>query len=360
MNIQKLILYLLVLFCGANGSIAKKNAAIAKTKIIEEQREVENNIRGGGGANNNNDSRKNNNKYPSMNIGVDVDGRSVLMPLIGAGTWQYNDTIAYQSVCKALSEGYKMIDTAFGYGNEKGIGRAIKDCFIGPREDLFILTKIPGGLSKEQVHAASVQNLMLLDVDYVDHLMTHYPSDWDQKFASKERRQEEWIELEEIYYSGKARSIGISHYCSKHIDDILSVASVRPSLNQVEYHIGSGDVDHIIDKCTKENITFMSFSPLCGPCQYTNKTEESLIYGDLVAEIGSHYNKTGSQVSLRYIVQQSLSGEKNIGGVIPKSNEINHIRSNADIFDFEINKQDMKRLKRATTPSGETGDCEVI
>lgn len=297
-------------------------------------------------------------KCPSINIGLDAYGSAVDLPLVGAGTWQYDNDVAYDSVCKALAEGYRLIDTAFGYGNEAGIGQAIKDCYSGPREDLFILTKIPGGLNKEQVHAAHVQNLLLLGVDYVDHLMTHYPSDWDAHVASKESRQEEWLALEKIYHSGGARSIGISHYCPKHIDNVLDVASVVPSLNQVEYHVGSGDVDEVIEKCEGEGITFMSYSPLCGPCTYKDKSKESLIHGDLVTEIGSHYGKSGSQVALRYIVQQALTGRK-IGGVIPKSNDINHIKSNMDIFDFEINEEDMKRLKDASAPSGTLGDCDV-
>ena len=75
---------------------------------------------------------------------MDVHGDPVMMPLIGAGTWQYNDTIAYQSVCKAFQAGYTFVDTAFGYGNQKGVGKAIRDCWQGERSDLFVMTKIPG------------------------------------------------------------------------------------------------------------------------------------------------------------------------------------------------------------------------
>ena len=308
--------------------------------------------------NDNNDNRmdnRNGNGIPSIVIGEDVQGIDVVMPLVGAGTWQYNDTIAYQSVCKALEAGYTFIDTAFGYGNEKGVGMAIRDCWQGKREDLFVMTKIPGGLSREEVHAYHVDNLMQLGLDYVDHLMTHFPADWEQKHASPELRREEWLALEKIYYSGGARSIGVSHYCPRHIDDILEVASVVPSINQVEYHVGSQDVDGVIEKCQQEGITFMSFSPLCGPCEY--EPQDSLVSGTLVSEIGMKYNKTGSQVSLRYIVQQALEGK--MGAVIPKSNNIQHIKSNMDLFDFVLSDEDMQLLSAATKPPPEAGDCDV-
>ena len=294
---------------------------------------------------------------PSVVIGKDVQGDTVDMPLIGAGTWQYNDTLAYQSVCQAFEAGYTFVDTAFGYGNQKGVGLAIRDCWEGQRSDLFVMTKIPGGLNASQVYAAHRQNLMQLGLDYVDHLMTHFPADWDATKASPENRQEEWLALEKIYYSGQARSIGISHYCTRHIDDVLEVATVIPAINQVEYHVGSEDVDDVIEKCRNERITFMSFSPLCGPCEYI--PEDSLINGNLVTVIGAKYGKSGSQVSLRFIVQQALNPGNYIGGVIPKSNNMHHIQSNMDIFDFELSDQDMERLQAATKPSPESGDCNV-
>ncbi len=289
---------------------------------------------------------------PSIAIGNDVHGQSVILPLLGAGTWQYNSTIAYQSVCHAFDAGYTFVDTAFGYGNQKGVGRAIQDCWTSSRQDLFVMTKIPGGLNASQVHAAHKQNLMELELDYVDHLMTHFPSDWNVVVASKEARQEEWLALEEIYYKGEARSIGISHYCSQHIYDILEVATVLPTINQVEYHVGSQDVDSVQETCRQFGITFMSFSPLCGPCQLESP-DDSLINGALVQEIASHYEGvTPSQIALRFIVQQGIP-------IIPKSNSPAHVTSNRDIFRFELSAQDMATLAAATKPAAEDGDCQV-
>jgi diketogulonate reductase-like aldo/keto reductase len=290
-------------------------------------------------------------EIPSISIGKDIHGKSVDLPLLGAGTWQYNDTMAYQSACKAFQAGYTFVDTAFGYGNQKGVGRAIRDCWQGRREELFVMTKIPGGLTtRGQITAAHYQNLFELGLDYVDHLMAHFPADWDETVASPEHRQEEWLGLEEIYNKGEARSIGISHYCERHILDILKVATIVPSINQVEYHVGSQDIDDVMEACQRFGITFMSFSPLCGPCDY--EPDDSLIHGTLVTEIASHYNVTGSQVALRYIVQQGIPA-------IPKSDSADHIASNRDIFGFALSPEDMEKLAAATKPPAERGDCDV-
>ena len=131
----------------------------------------------------------------------------------------------------------------------------------------------------------------------------------------------------------------------------------------MEYHIGSGDIDHVIDTCRNNNITFMSFSPLCGPCQYN--PEDSLIDGTVVTRIATKYNVTGAQVSLRFIIQQALFETNNttsssvFGPVIPKSNNIDHIRTNMDLFSFTLSDDDMQLLKDTTRPPAEAGDCDV-
>lgn len=296
---------------------------------------------------------------PFITIGTDVHGLPVNMPLLGAGTWQYNDTIAYQSVCRSFEAGYTMVDTAFAYHNQKGVGEALHDCWKGHRAELFVLTKIPGGLSYQETLAHHAQNLFALNVRYVDHLMIHFPADWQATKASRAIRQEQWRAMQEIWYSGKARSIGVSHYCTAHLQDILDVADIKPSLNQVEYHVGSGDIDAVRDFGRQHGVTFMSFSPLCGPCQY--EPTDSLVTGNLVTSIGKTYNKTGAQVSLRFIVQQALEEQSNatMAGVIPKSNNPDHIAQNMGIFGWELRPEDMDKLYAATQPAAEAGDCDV-
>ena len=104
---------------------------------------------------------------------------TMFMRLVGAGSWQFNDIVVYSSLCKAFEVGYTCLDTANGYGNQKGVGKAIKDCWKGTRVELFVMTKILGGLKKSETLAAHAENMEQLGLDYVDHLMTHYPADWD-------------------------------------------------------------------------------------------------------------------------------------------------------------------------------------
>ena len=210
---------------------------------------IEKNEREGNDRNEDIISIKDATSVPTIAIALDVHGKSVNLPLIGAGTWQYNDTIAYESACKAFQAGYTFIDTAWGYKNQKGVGKALQDCWFAKgksREDLFLMTKIPGGLNVSEVWRAHKQNLEDLQLDYVDHLMTHFPADWKETVASPEARQEEWLALEFIYRTGQARSIGVSHYCPQHLDDVMKVATIMPSINQVEYHVGSQDIDHVM------------------------------------------------------------------------------------------------------------------
>jgi diketogulonate reductase-like aldo/keto reductase len=299
---------------------------------------------------------------PTVVLGVDWQKQDVKLPVVGAGTWEYNSTEAYSSLCSAFKLGYQMVDTANMYGNQVGVGKAIKDCWTRPRSELFVMTKVPGGLGAAGVAAAHKQNLAELQLDYVDHLMTHFPSAFPLANgtipnASKASRQEEWRALEAIYATGEARSIGVSHYCSQHIEDVMEIATVKPSVDQIEYHVGSGDVDAVMPTLDKYGIHFMSFSPLCGPCN--NTKQNNLINGDLVSEIAAQYpGVTGAQVSLRFIVQQALT-KPNFAGVIPKSDDVYHLAGNIDLFEFELSDADMARLHAATEPKPTPGDCQI-
>lgn len=287
----------------------------------------------------------------------------VNMPLVGLGTWQYSDDVAYDAVCKAFAAGYTYVDTANGYGNQVGVGKALQDCWFGKnrtRDDLFVMTKVPGGLNASEVAAHHATNLQQLQLEYVDHLMTHFPCDWAEtpERCNPARRKEGWTALEGQMKKGLAKSIGVSHYCKRHIDDVLSVATILPSINQVEWHVGSGDLDEVIEYTRSKGIFFQSFSPLCGPCDDKDPTH-SLVNGDLVSSIAAHYpGVSGAQVSLKYLVQKAQS-EKGFAGVIPKSSNSAHLASNIDLFGFTLSKDDMAALEAAVVPVGEAGDCDA-
>lgn len=299
--------------------------------------------------------------FPTLTIGLDVKGAAVAMPMGGVGTWMYNDTVAEQTVADALGMGARLIDTANIYGNQVGVGKGIKKSGVAVSE-LFISTKVPGGLTTEATIAAHDDNLKQLGVERVDLLLTHLPCGFPTSptgapvNCSKAHRQATWKGLESIYFAGKARAIGVSHYCQKHLQDVLEIATVQISVNQEEWHVGMGpDPEGLVSFCKKHRISYQSFSPFCGPCG--DKANKELISGDLVSKIGKAHNVSGGQVSLRWLVQ-------NGSPVIPKSSNPAHLRQNLDIFQpgFELTEAEMATLNAATSPpSAEpvSGDCQL-
>eukprot|EP00929_Paragymnodinium_shiwhaense_P090489 TRINITY_DN50681_c0_g1_i1.p1 TRINITY_DN50681_c0_g1~~TRINITY_DN50681_c0_g1_i1.p1 ORF type:complete len:343 (+),score=98.68 TRINITY_DN50681_c0_g1_i1:62-1030(+) len=284
---------------------------------------------------------------------------TVQMPLVGIGTWLENSTVAEDAVKKAFALGYRHVDTAFVYQNQDGVGRALKAVAVNglKRSDYFVTSKVPPGNA-----SATRQNLATcmhdLQLDYVDLMLIHFN---DPKVSSKALRQEQWLEMEKWAKEGKAKAIGISHYCRTHIDDILEVATVPIAVDQVQYHVGMGsskpnandDKTYVQEK----GILYQSFSPLCGPCDPPHNMD--LVNGTMVTSIGKKYNKSGPQVALKWLVQQGIP-------VIPRSHETEHMLENKDLFDFQLSEQDMATLTQATSPAvgggpgpDDSGDCPI-
>jgi len=302
---------------------------------------------------------------PSIQIAPGVE-----MPLVGIGTWLYNSTVARAAVSEALKMGYTHIDTALGYENQVGVGAAITYALGAgtiARKDLFVVSKIPGGLNSTSTAAAlalSLEQLFPGDPGgYVDLMLTHFPATWSGE-GGKKVRQEEWRALEAFVRAGKARAIGISHYCRRHLDDILEIATIHPAVNQVQYHVGmgtaGGNATDDMAYMRSKGVTFEGFSPLCGPCGGTAAKE--LITGSLVTSIGQKYNKTGAQVALKWQVQNGIP-------VIPKTANPAHMRQNIDLFEWTLSGEDMHSLTQATVPAVAgaagpggvpvSGDCSV-
>jgi len=286
----------------------------------------------------------------------------VYMPLVGLGTWQYNSTISEVAVTEALNLGYPLIDHALGYQNAAGVARALKNS-SRPRSSYFLATKIPGGLSYSAATAALNQVISELGVEQVDLVSTHFPASFSGTNASQAIRRDEWRALEDFVLAGKARSIGVSHYCPRHLNDLLldPATRIKPAANQVEYHIGMGgagvNATDGLQFMRQHGVAFLSFSTLCGPCGAAEHA--ALISGDLVTSIGAKYGKSGAQVSLKWAVQQGIP-------VVPKSSNPAHLKENLDLFDFTLSDEDMHALSSATSPpvtgggDGKTsGDCGV-
>jgi len=283
----------------------------------------------------------------------------VFFPMVGLGTWLYNNTQAQTAVSMALDMGYTMIDTANVYGNQVGIGSALK-ASKRLRESYFITTKINGGLDFDAATAALNENLQQLGVEYVDLVLTHFPASWEGQ-GGKAMRQAGWKALEAFKKARKTRSIGISHYCKNHVEDILEINTTAIALNQVEYHIGmipwGVNATDYMEYDRSIGVTYMSFSTLCGPCG----TDE-LVNGPLVTGIGAKYGKTGAQVSLKWAIQQGIP-------VVPKYSDPVHLAENLDLFNgWVLSDDDMKVLnsQKSPVPAGgggvqppASGDCVV-
>lgn len=174
-------------------------------------------------------------KVPTIEIAPGVD-----MPLVGIGTWQYDSMTAASEVTNALRLGYRHIDTAIGYKNQLGVGHAIHTGIEGlgiPRKQMFVVSKIPGGLNQsaatEQLELSVSQLFPEAESAYVDLMLIHFPATWGG-VGGKAMRQEEWRAMEAFAKAGKARAIGISHYCKRHLNDILEIATIKPAVNQVQ------------------------------------------------------------------------------------------------------------------------------
>lgn len=252
----------------------------------------------------------------------------VKVPKIGLGTWQIPEgEDAYNSVMFALKAGYRHIDTAAAYGNEKSVGRAIKDFGIA-REEIFVTTKLPAECKGYEIaHERFEKSLNDLGLDYIDMYLIHAPWPWDKwGMDCTEGNIASWKAMEEIYESGKVRAIGVSNFEPQHLQPILDNCKIVPMCNQINFHIGLRQ-EHIVDFCKPLNIQIMAYSPLA---------TGGLVNDEYVGKIAEKYNATIPQICVRYCLQKGAI-------VIPKSTKEERIISNVQV-EFEISKEDMEYL----------------
>lgn len=247
------------------------------------------------------------------------------MPIIGLGTWTQNDEETANSVYYALEDGYRLIDTAQYYGNERGVGeglrRAIDDGIV-TREEVFITTKIMPS-SYNNAYNSIDESLERLGVDYIDLLLIHQPGSNDE---------EVYKAMEQGVYDGKVKSIGISNYYTKEeIDEVLSYATIVPSVIQNENHIYYQNTD-LKEYVSKYGIIIESWYPFGG----RGHTSENF-NNEVIRDIATKYNKTSAQIILRWQLQAGYI-------VIPGSSNPDHILENYSIFDFSLNEEDMKNI----------------
>ncbi|MBR4791044.1 MAG: aldo/keto reductase [Treponema sp.] len=240
-------------------------------------------------------------------------------PVVGIGTFMLSPADAENSVREALKMGYRLVDTANAYVNERAVGRGIKDSGVA-REEVFLSTKLwPSEYENEN---AVDETLERLGVDYVDLLYIHQPAgNWLAGYR----------QLEKAYKKGKAKSIGISNFEGKYIEELQTKWEVVPQFIQVEAHpyFTQSELRQTLDKY---DIKLMSWYPL-------GHGDKSLINEPLFAELGKKYRKSNAQVILRWHTQMGFV-------VIPGSKNVDHIRDNLNILDFTLTDEEMASIAK--------------
>ena len=240
-------------------------------------------------------------------------------PIVGIGTFMLSPADAENSVREALKIGYRLVDTANAYVNERAVGRGIKDSSVA-REEVFLSTKLwPSEYENEN---AVDETLERLGVDYVDLLYIHQPAgNWLAGYR----------QLEKAYKKGKAKSIGISNFEGKYIEELQTKWEVVPQFIQVEAHpyFTQSELRQTLDKY---DIKLMSWYPL-------GHGDKSLINEPLFAELGKKYRKSNAQVILRWHTQMGFV-------VIPGSKNVDHIRDNLNILDFTLTEAEMSEIAK--------------
>jgi len=242
------------------------------------------------------------------------------IPQIGLGLWLVKDKDeCKQSVKAALQAGYTHFDTAQIYGNEAFLGEALEEAGA-KREELFITTKIwNDNFFWDDLIPSFDESLQNLRTDYVDLLLLHFPV--------TETRRPAWHKMEELYKSGRAKSIGVSNYTVKHLEELLHECEVRPTVNQVELHVFLQQPE-LLEYCAANNIVVEAYSPLAHGVGMDDP---------VLTELANKYGKTTAQIMLRWCVQKGLV-------VLPKSVHTERIQQNLDLFDFELTAGEMQQL----------------
>lgn len=245
----------------------------------------------------------------------------VSIPAIGFGTWQISDGAkTIEAVTNALEAGYRLIDTAKIYGNESGVGDAVKRSKIA-RQEIFVTTKLWNNeLAYELALSAFDASLARLGLEYIDLYLIHWPS--------TDKRLEAWRALEDIGSSGRAKAVGVSNYGVSHLKEILETSNLVPAVNQIEFnpYVYKAQIE-TLEFCSSNNIVVEAYSPLA-----RGRRSETLIN-----EIAKVHAKTDTQIMLRWAIQHGTVP-------IPKSTHKERIVENFDIFDFELSQSEMESL----------------
>lgn len=249
----------------------------------------------------------------------------VTIPGLGYGTYQTPPEDAYRAVTDALAVGYRHIDTAARYGNESGVGQAVKDSGL-KREEVFITSKLwntERGYDKAM--AAFEKTLAELGTDYLDLYLIHWPAN-EKQFGQEAAalNLDTWRVFEDLYKAGKIKAIGVSNFMPNHLEALLAQAEIKPMVNQIEVHPGWPQTE-AIRYCQRNDILVEAWAPL---------GEAAALSNPVLAKIAAKYDHTPAQVCLRWEIQQGILP-------LPKSVHKERMAENTKLFDFELTEDEM-------------------
>lgn len=256
----------------------------------------------------------------------------VKIPKLGLGTWFIEDDKAADAVREAVKSGYRLIDTAQAYGNERGVGEGVRTCGV-PREEIFVTSKVAAEhKTYEQAKAGIDETLQKMGLDYLDMMIIHSPQPWVEVNQSDNRyedgNREAWRALEEAYEAGKLKAIGVSNFRTGDIESLVKTAKIKPMVNQILLHISNTPME-LVEYCQKNDILVEAYSPIAHGV-ILNQPE--------IKKMADKYGVTVPQLCIRYTIQ--------LGTVsLPKTANPEHMETNADV-DFEISTEDMETLKK--------------
>jgi 2,5-diketo-D-gluconate reductase A len=249
------------------------------------------------------------------------------IPQIGLGTWPLNDQEVAPAIVAAIAAGYRHIDTAYRYGNERGVGQGIRDSGIG-REEVFVTTKLDGTYQgNDRAIDGLDASLQRLGLDYVDLLLIHWPLPQRDEYIST------WKTFEQLVAAGKARAIGLSNFKPAHIERLLGYATIRPTVNQIQLNPRITRPEQRAYNAEHQIVT-VAWGPL-GP-------GSDLLGEPTIVTLAAKYGKTPAQIVLRWHIELGVVP-------IPKSAHPGRMAQNIDIFDFALTHDEVASLTALDT-----------
>ena len=256
----------------------------------------------------------------------------IKIPKLGLGTWFIDDDKAAEAVREAVKLGYRLIDTAQAYGNERGVGEGVRTSSVA-REQLFVASKVAAELKTYKEASDSIdETLDKMGLTYLDQMIIHSPQPWNE-FREEKRYFEEnievWRALEDAYKDGKVKAIGVSNFMQDDLQNIIDHCTIKPMVNQILLHIGNTD-KKLLCFCKKHGILVEAYSPIA---------HGEALKNPVINQMAKSYGVSAAQLCIRYAIQ--------LGTVaLPKTADPSHMQNNSDV-NFEISDKDMETLKEA-------------